>query len=193
MTINEATGVILWLDPVASPFLYTIGVHASNEAGTTTETMFLGVEPSPPQIVALPDQTVSCIGPWAGRTPQLVEPACMDPILNWSLDVAPVGMTVDHGSGVVSWLEAIPAEAQHFITLRATNPVGNGTVTWRLSVTAGDLTGDGDVNLDDHKLFVNCLDGPRGTNRPLCGCADADGDGDVDLHDAAAFRNRLRR
>ena len=56
-----------------------------------------------------------------------------------------------------------------------------------------DLNGDGDVALEDHSLFANCLSGPN-IHVPPTGClpllfhrADIDGDEDVDLMDHARF------
>lgn len=51
----------------------------------------------------------------------------------------------------------------------------------------GDLDEDGDVDLDDHKLFVRCLGGPKLEVQAVCVPADFDLDGDVDLHDVDSF------
>jgi hypothetical protein len=47
----------------------------------------------------------------------------------------------------------------------------------------GDIDGDGDVDLDDHARFHECLSGPFGGVRALCAPADLDRDDDVDLSD----------
>ena len=49
-------------------------------------------------------------------------------------------------------------------------------------VTPGDLDGDGDVDVADYLLLVDCFVGPF-----VSGGADRDGDGDVDLADYAAW------
>ena len=57
----------------------------------------------------------------------------------------------------------------------------------------GDIDEDGDVDLDDHAIFVDCLAGPDVTDPPPgCGAgdfarADLDPDGDVDLEDVGVF------
>ncbi len=48
MTIDPATGVISWPDPVESPFLYVVTVRATNGAGTYADEFFLGVTVAPP-------------------------------------------------------------------------------------------------------------------------------------------------
>ncbi len=53
---------------------------------------------------------------------------------------------------------------------------------------SGDLDGDGDVDLDDCFIFVECLDGPDTGYPQGCDAADLDIDGDVDLNDAALFQ-----
>lgn len=57
----------------------------------------------------------------------------------------------------------------------------------------GDVDEDGDVDLDDAALFLNCLSGP-GNPMPPDGCVagvfadgDLDADGDIDLADCAVF------
>ncbi|GJM23645.1 MAG: hypothetical protein DHS20C16_00600 [Phycisphaerae bacterium] len=54
---------------------------------------------------------------------------------------------------------------------------------------AGDVDGDGDVDLDDHAYFVECLQGPE-SSVPTSPCRplDFDDDGDVDLVDACGFQ-----
>jgi hypothetical protein len=47
MTIDPATGVVSWPDPVPDPFLYTVLIRATNGAGTSTQYLFLGVLDGP--------------------------------------------------------------------------------------------------------------------------------------------------
>jgi hypothetical protein len=61
----------------------------------------------------------------------------------------------------------------------------------------GDINGDGRVDVEDFRLFCNCMAGPNVAGSPA-GCepdyfsrADLDGDGDVDLWDFAVFQEAL--
>ncbi len=189
MTINSATGVVSWPDPAKSPFLYTVNVRATNAAGTSTQLLFIGVDSAAPDIEPVADEAVLCAGNYVGPTPSITSPGCMEPIINWSIDAGPFGMTINNSTGVVSWFNALPAAQSYTITIRATNSVGNGTQTWKLQVLGGDLDGDGFVTLTDWSLFEPCITGPEGLVGAGCDCADSDVDGDVDLDDLAVFQN----
>lgn len=187
MTINPNTGVISWPSPVRSEFLYTIYIRATNSAGNSTVTLYLGVTESMPQIAAIPNAEMQChvSGSYTGPTPQITSPACMNPIINWSLDAGPAGMTIDHNTGVVSWPS--PTPGVHTITIRATNAVGNGTKTWLLTVTGNaNVDGDSDVDANDMSVFVNVLVGMDGNPAHVAAC-DLDGNGRADGKDIQIF------
>ena len=188
MFINAANGVVIWPQPVRADFLYTIILRATNDAGTGTTVLFLGVSESVPEIEAIPDSQVSCHDSYTGPTPVLADPPCMEPVLNWSIDAAPPGLTIDHDSGVVSWQSPRPRSTPHEVTIRATNAVGNGTVTWYLLVDgSADMDDDGEIDLADFNRFEDCLSGPGVVLGAGCSCADLDGDEDADLADVARF------
>lgn len=54
--------------------------------------------------------------------------------------------------------------------------------------SAGDMDGDGDVDLVDFGEFQLCFTGSTGTLSTGCECADFDGDNDADLVDFGAFQ-----
>jgi hypothetical protein len=189
MTINSSTGVISWPSPVRSEFLYTIYLKATNSAGNSTVTLYLGVTASMPQIVAIPNAVIDCYssGAYTGPTPQITSPSCMNPIINWSLDVGPVGMTINHNTGVVSWSSPVPGV--HPITIRATNAVGNGTESWTLTITRGaDVDGGGTVNAADLNRMVNVLTGQDTVPAHVAAC-DLNGDGSANGKDIQLFVN----
>lgn len=197
MWIEPATGVVHWPSPIESSFLYTIYLRATNAAGSDTTVLFLGVEHAVPEIVAIADQEAIASVSYTGPTPVLSDAACMEPIINWSLDAAPAGMTINHATGVVTWPAPTCGMAPQEIQLRATNSVGNGVVTWYLHVlnaVAGDLDCDGGVDVGDAMALGDCMTGPDVyTIPPACGVdgfarADLDVDADVDLFDFALLQ-----
>ena len=52
----------------------------------------------------------------------------------------------------------------------------------------GDRDCDGDVDIDDHAAWPDCLAGPDQTVGTNCRVLDFDGDDDVDLQDWSAFQ-----
>ena len=61
----------------------------------------------------------------------------------------------------------------------------------------GDIDGDSDIDLTDHKLAATCMSGPgnlllpNGCSIKHQGRADIDGDGDVDLRDWSVIQNNM--
>ncbi|MEE9297340.1 MAG: hypothetical protein V3W34_20570 [Phycisphaerae bacterium] len=56
------------------------------------------------------------------------------------------------------------------------------------AIVVGDCDTDGNVDLDDYAVFVNCTTDPGGGQPAGCGCANFDCDNDVDLHDYGALQ-----
>ncbi len=185
MTINASTGQISWSSPIASPFPYVIIVRATNSSGTDTEFLFLGVGPAAPQIVSIPNASL-CKGSYTGPTPQITSPACMNPIINWSIDAGPPGMTINNSTGVVSWPSPTPSSSPYTITIRATNGAGNGTQTWQLSARSIDIDANSIINDADAAAFADVLVGAD-TNPTHVSRADQNFDGNVNGLDVKPF------
>ena len=185
MTVDPATGVIHWPSPIKSPFIYEIVLRATNGAGSSTQTLRLGVQQAAPHIVPIANHSTKCGFDYTGPTPALTAPACMAPILGWSLVTGPPNMTINASSGVVSWPNATPEQGPVVVTIRAINAVGEATESWLLYVASadGDLDANTVVDLADLELFTPCLLGPRINPTAGCVCADFDQDDDVDLYD----------
>lgn len=189
MFIDPDTGTINWPEPLRSPFLYELDIRATNDAGTSTQTLSLGVQQAAPEVVDIPDQVTVCGLDYTGPTPVLTAPDCMTPILDWSLLEGPAGMTINPSSGVVTWPDAVPSIEPYTVAIRAANDAGETSATWMLTVRPanGDFDADGDVDLGDFDALRDCLSGPGVPLAEACGCADSDADGDVDLSDHAQF------
>jgi hypothetical protein len=76
--------------------------------------------------------------------------------------------------------------------------VGFGTIygdgrskAFVMSPIAGDLDGDGDIDLKDCSEFQNRFTGEMEPSIPGCERADVDGDADVDIGDFRLFRGAL--
>ncbi|HNO78462.1 MAG TPA: matrixin family metalloprotease [Phycisphaerae bacterium] len=188
MTINPSTGVVSWPDPIRSEFPYVIFLRATNSAGSSTQSLFLGVSSAEPDVLSVATQTAHCGVPFDGPIPAISNPACMDPIINWSLDFGPGGMSIDFNTGQVHWNDP-QIGGPYSVTIRATNAMGNGTQTFDVNVVASaDRDGDADVDLEDYAEVNACIAGPDLSATGGCECVDLDGDGDVDLADAAEFQ-----
>lgn len=57
-----------------------------------------------------------------------------------------------------------------------------------VTLVAGDMDGDNDVDGSDFVLFENCYTGPGGQASPSCESGDLDGDGDIDCTDWSGFQ-----
>ncbi len=193
MTIDPWTGMITWPSPVRSPFPYALIVRATNDAGTDAEVLYLGVEQGIPALLPIAPRQTPHTQPYTGPLPVLTDPECMQPILNWSLDEGPAGLEIDHATGVVQWDRPRYAAEPYTICIRATNAVGNGSVTWRLTVTGqpGDLNCDDLVNAFDVDAFALALADPYYYYFTYPGCdsnlADINGDGFVNAFDIDPF------
>ena len=103
--------------------------------------------------------------------------------------------------GVIT-LRGMIADTNYCWRVKARNQdtIETGFSGWQCHTTTaeptipGDLDDDGDVDLDDYAVFVDCLGGP-GVTTPPGGCsadefdwADVQPDGDVDLEDFATFQ-----
>ncbi|MGB0714695.1 MAG: CARDB domain-containing protein [Phycisphaerae bacterium] len=191
MSIHPATGELSWPNPVPSPFLYGLQVRGTNGGGSTVETIFLGIESTPPAIVPVDDQVVTCLFDFFGSPPQLTSPACMEPVLFWTFDEAPPGMTIDPDTGSVTWISPVPSATPYRVVQRVVTANGSATVTWDLLVQPGDFNGDGATTVQDMFTALICLQGPAIPAGGFCNCVDLGTDGTVDLADMARFFNEF--
>jgi len=84
-----------------------------------------------PPIIAPPADDVANPGIPYSRTPASTQGT---PPISWSLVVGPPGMTIDPGTGEVSWPDPQPAGSAHPVTIGASNSAGSDEASWTLGV-----------------------------------------------------------
>jgi hypothetical protein len=107
--------------------------NLTNGNGNGTYPVGLTVTPIPvkPVIPAISDASVQEPNPYVGPAPSLAQGALP---VTWSLLAGPKGMTIDSGTGAVSWPASSTTESPCIITIKAANGLGSGTQTWCLKV-----------------------------------------------------------
>ncbi len=92
--------------------------------------------PTPPVVTAIADDSVVEGVPYTGPTPSLSSGT--QPV-TWSLAAGPAGMSIQSGTGVVSWANPVAAGSPHTITIRATNSAGSDDESWMLTVSSSTV------------------------------------------------------
>jgi len=110
------------------------------------ETFTVNIPGQGPVITPIPDATTpSPAGtPYTGPRPVVTG----TPPITWSLINGPSGMTIDPGTGIVSWPTPGPAGSSHLVTIRATNAEGFSDVSWYLSVPQSETVDTPTFNPD---------------------------------------------
>lgn len=133
ITINSATGQMIWASPIASSTPYTVRLRAENIAGADTEEFQLTVL-AKPVLGPIADVTVDEIKPYTSDPAPLL--AGQTPI-TFSLSQAPSGMIVDPNSGVMNWANPTAVGSPHSVKLRATNAYGYDEKMLQITVPIG--------------------------------------------------------
>jgi hypothetical protein len=101
--------------------------------------------------------------------------------VTWSLGGSPpAGMTIDPGTGVVSWPNPATSPTPYTITVQAGNGCNSSSQNYNLSVLVGDFNGDGLLDDLDIPQFADHLLG-LDTSRTCA--ADVNGDTFIDALD----------
>jgi hypothetical protein len=139
MTINATTGVVSWANPTSAGSPYTITIRAANAAGPGERSWHLTVSKPvlPPVVNPIPDGQVTAGQTYTGPTPSLSQGG--QPI-TWSLVTFPSGMTIDSGTGVVTWPNAGSAGNRYTVRIRATNSAGSADASWLVAVNPAKAT-----------------------------------------------------
>ncbi len=164
MAIDAGTGKIEWTNPLASGSPYTINVKVSCACGTDVKSYQLAVNPNPPTVTAS-DAAAVCGALYTSAAPSASGSA--SPYV-WSLGGSPPpGMTIDPGTGVVSWPTPSAIGSPYSITVHAEadGACGGNDATYNLVVVIGDFTADGLITVADLPPFVDAL---IGVTPPIC-------------------------
>jgi len=134
MTINSVTGEVSWPSPTISGSPHTVTIRASNLAGADEETWQLTVFTSP-GISPMSNEEICEHTQYTSPQPVLVQGA--EPI-TWSLISPPhPDVMIDSATGIVTWTDPPGSLSPYNLTVRATNNVGSGDVSWQLTVLYG--------------------------------------------------------
>lgn len=137
------------------------------------------VEQLSPEFLPIGQQYTFEGEPFFGPAPELTLPMNMSPV-TYSLDVAPIGATIDASTGVVTWPDPTESTFLRQFTIRGTNGGGSSTVTYFVGVSrCDDVTGDGAVDVLDLNLVLSSF---NQAVVPGSG-GDVTGDGVVDVVD----------
>jgi len=159
---------------------------ASNTWGTWVASFTVASCCIPPALGPISNEASVCSVSFTSTAPTL---SSGSPPITWSLvGPTPPGMSIDPGTGVVSWPGPVASATPYSVTTRATNSCSSGEQMWTLTVKPGDFTGDGMVTPADIPMFLEALLGdPVAT--PCA--ADVNLDGLINGRDIQAFVNSL--
>lgn len=129
-TIDAGTGLVSWTPGATQVGINAFTVRATDDGvGMLFDTQSFMVTVSdnnqPPQIISTPILTGTELVPYSYD----VDGSDPDPtdVLTYSLDVAPVGATIDPGTGVISWTPQADQTGLQDFTVRATDD-GSGNL-----------------------------------------------------------------
>lgn len=157
MTINAASGQMVWPSPVASPTPHTVRIKAENIAGSAIESFSLTIL-AKPLLETIGDIEIAEHRPYTGPAATLL--AGQLPV-TFSLTQAPAGMTADPADGAISWAAPTAVGSPHTVKLRAANAYGNDEKAFSVRVPIGYAA----------EAWTDIDTAPSGTPIPIVGRA----------------------
>lgn len=136
MAINVATGLIQWTPVIAQIGNHNVRVVVTDAAGASAEQLYTVTVTDPP-----PNQPpiISSTAPTgaAVEVPYTYAVIATDPdagdVLTYSLDVAPVGMTINATTGLIQWFPLATQVGNNNVTVRVRD-VSNAAVTQSFTI-----------------------------------------------------------
>ncbi|MEG5045908.1 putative Ig domain-containing protein [Microcoleus sp. B4-C1] len=163
MTINSATGVVTWNNPVAGNHQVVVGAVDNSGTGAAQGFELISRANSAAVVPNVPIQSVS---PGASYRYDLKATDSNGDLLTFGLIQSPTGMTVDE-FGRISWKPTAANIGNHPVSVKVTDTFGESvTVSYNLSVVADTsapkvnlIASNNTANLGDSVIFtVNAVD-----------------------------------
>ncbi|HEX4869994.1 MAG TPA: putative Ig domain-containing protein, partial [Moraxellaceae bacterium] len=132
MTINASTGVVDWTPPLNANAVYNVTATVSDGTNTVSNPWTITVTP----VNDAPTFTSSAVTSVTEDTAYSYDVNASDvdgDTLTYSLTTKPTGMTIDAGTGVISWTPPLDSNASVNVTVQ----VSDGTVPVPQSFTIG--------------------------------------------------------
>lgn len=168
LTIDTNTGVAAWTPTPADVGVHTLEVMAENSGGSTNLSVTITVNPDVPQLSV---QYIPGAGgyrdavagsPWSAQ----VLDGSHTPS-TFSIVSAPVGMTIDTNTGLLSWLPTPDDAGQALVTVRAVNAASAVDISFEFYVHfTGPVSNIQVVGLNDLEPTA-FWDGPSGTGSDM--------------------------
>ena len=130
MTINSASGLISWTPSVSQTGTLNVSVTAKNTYGSATASFSIAVPAVKTPSITQPANTSAIVG--VSFTDQIV--ATGTPAPKFSLTTAPVGMSIDPVSGLISWMAAAGQQGTQAVKVTATNVAGSSSKSFTVTV-----------------------------------------------------------
>ncbi|MES9854114.1 MAG: putative Ig domain-containing protein [Candidatus Thiodiazotropha sp. L084R] len=136
MAIDSATGLINWLPPLSSAGQHAVTVRVVDQTGLSTEqnySLTVTMANLPPSITSTPVTAATETQAYQYDV-EATDPNPGDS-LSYSLVVAPVGMSIDAISGLITWMPSESDIGTAQVTVRAEDQSGAGaTQTYEIEV-----------------------------------------------------------
>jgi PKD repeat protein len=144
MTVNAVSGLISWTPAPGSPSSVQVGVTASDGVGgVDTQTFEIAVAAAPPtnqapRITSTPDTTGLAAEPYVYDV-QAEDPDAGD-VLAFSLVQPPPGMTINAGSGIVSWTPSAAQTGPFSVIVRVSDGKDAAQQAYELTIISAQPT-----------------------------------------------------
>ena len=138
MAINSSTGLIQWTPASGQVGGNSVTVRVQDQGGQfATQTFTIQVSPpaSLPPVITSNPSTTATVGRLYSYNMDATDPDAGDTV-TFSLNGAPLGMTIDPNTGVISWTPAITQTGPQNVTAIASDGRG-GTASQTFSINVG--------------------------------------------------------